>query len=153
MLGILVIHITIEAPELISEHRDMALLEKLVQPKFKVSPDHTTNKSPYLLVAGIEGDIKKHNYDLRKRGFIPRYALQQGSKCTMVLSLSPKLFTKLAIKYGYPIRTAANSSDGDVTRIVYQSRKIVKRSGIKFESAWLLHQAEKVSIAFSINTI
>jgi hypothetical protein len=62
----------------------------------------------------------------------------------MVLSLSPKLFIKLAIKYGFPIRSAANSTDGDITRIVFLSRKIVKRSGIKFESAWLLHQADKV---------
>mmetsp|Transcript_3345 Transcript_3345/g.5234 ORF Transcript_3345/g.5234 Transcript_3345/m.5234 type:complete len:960 (+) Transcript_3345:112-2991(+) len=111
-----------------------------------LSPDNRVHSLPYILISGVEGDMKTVSYELKKRGFIPKYALKQNNKHALVLTLSPKLHTKLAIQYNFPVRSMGNSSHADITRIVYRSHKIIERSGIKHGDIWVMHQPEKISM-------
>jgi hypothetical protein len=102
------------------------------------------NAAVHLVLSGVEGDVQANCYELKRRGFIPIYALQNVSTFTFVLTLSPKLHSKLAIQHGFPVKSIVNSTDADNTGIVFRSGNIIKRSKIKFEQCWLMHQPEKV---------
>lgn len=104
---------------------------------------------PSLIIEGLEGDIGPQIYELRKRGFSPKYSLQQGAVTSIVLDVSPKLHMKLAIQNGYPRENAQNSSPVDAARIVSKSRKIIQRSGLKYKSVWIMHQTKKVLSSLS----
>ena len=105
-----------------------------------------------ILVQGVAGDLESNCYEFRRRGFVTRYAVQDKKASTeeqrvysLVVSLSPKLHMKLAIKYGYPMVGVLKSSLTDINRIVNHSLSILDRMPLKFEKAWLMHNTEQLN--------
>jgi hypothetical protein len=100
-----------------------------------------------LLVTGLDGsdgELDQLSYQFKRRGFIPLYTLKQGQVASMILTLSPKLYTKLVILNNYPVKDLEHSSLAQATKVFSYSRKIIVRSGIKHTAVWLMHQSEKV---------
>jgi hypothetical protein len=97
-----------------------------------------------LLVTGLDGELDQLSYQFKRRGFIPLYTLKKGEIASMVLTLSPKLYTKIIILNNYPVEVLEHSSLSHATRVFSSSRKIITRSGIKHSAVWLMHQPEKV---------
>lgn len=98
----------------------------------------------YLLLSINTLNINNILYELKRRGFIPLYYLQINTLYIIILTLSSKLFTKLAIINNFPLVNQNKSSLLHKIRIYYQSRKIILRSNIKPTNIWLMHQKEKV---------
>jgi hypothetical protein len=109
-----------------------------------LSTASTLDPYPFLVVSGVTTPLNDCQSLLTQKGFILKYSLTEKSKSLLVVEVSPKLHLKLAIKYDYPVHTRQFSTDGDITRIVHLSQQILLKSGINYESSWLMNQSEKV---------
>jgi len=105
-------------------------------------------RDPEIIISGVVGDI---TYKLKQRGFIPYYSIKENEKekrQAVLVSLTPKLFTKIAIQKNYPIVTAEKASKAHYNRIVSSSlpilyrikEELAKEGGeCSFDEAWMMH--------------
>lgn len=102
-------------------------------------------RNPEIIISGVVGDI---TYKLKQRGFIPYYSIKENEKeqkKAMLVSLTPKLFTKLAIELNYPLLSPEKSSRAHFSRIVSCSLPILYRikdepgGDCSFDEAWMVH--------------
>jgi hypothetical protein len=92
----------------------------------------------------LSGVPKSAIYELKKRGFVPKYSFQKGceSTITLVMVISPKLFMKLVIESNYPIKTQGASSLYHVTRVYAMSLAIINRMKLKSKSCFVVHDTD-----------
>ena len=108
-----------------------------------------------ILIKGLKGDLESNCYEFRRRGFVTRYALQekqssastteQAAVYSLVVSLSPKLHMKLAIKHDLPMVSVLKSSATDINKIVNHALPVLDRMPVQFETAWLMHNTEQLN--------
>lgn len=105
-----------------------------------------------LLLTGLQDDnLNNTLYEIKRRGFIPIYQLKQGKMVSLILTLSPKLKTKLMILNNYP--PDENFTLSQHIRVYSYSRKIIQRSGIKYSAFFLMHQHEMVNLPTYLSSI
>jgi hypothetical protein len=121
--------------------------------------DHKKELVPYLLVTLFTADVKVICESLQSRGFLPLYYLDSGKSSTILLDISPKLFTKVLLILGLPITSISRATNLTRTRVSFHARKTLLRSGIDFHSIWVVHQPDQVAccsfiyIILSINRL
>lgn len=106
---------------------------------------------PTIFVSGVVGDISFH---LKQRGFIPEYSLPNGNNTSSVVAtVSPKLFMKIAIELGFSSKEAALADEGNMSRVGANAVGIVQRLGqqLKIETkkepfleCWVIHDSDKL---------
>lgn len=97
-----------------------------------------------VLLSGVPQSVV---YDLKKRGFIPKYCTQKASESnvTLVLVLSPKLFMKILIENNFPLKTQGASSTYHVSRVYAMSLAIIERMKLTSQFCFVIHDADALS--------
>jgi hypothetical protein len=82
-----------------------------------------------------------------RRGFIPKYCIDKGPENIVIaLTLSPKLFLKLAIENGYPLQPQKHSTDAHVSRIYAAALSILPRvAGLRHSTSFLMQDVQKLT--------
>lgn len=89
-----------------------------------------------------------------RRGFIPKYCVDKGDRedtqtqhsLVLALTLSPRLFLKLAIEHAYPLQPQEASSDANVARIYAAALLILPRiDGLQTATAFLMQDRQKLA--------
>ena len=110
-----------------------------------------------ILLSGVSKNIV---YELKKRGFVPKYSLQKEGENTLSIAmvLSPKLFMKLVIELNFPVKTQRMSSTYHISRVYAASLKVIERMKVPYKEALVFHdddllQELKLSPAMKLDVI